>query len=326
MGTKQQQLEGNMKGKTARLSIVVLFIVGMMMASETVRAQNGTPANILSPVSGPVRVTRSLKQRKSKKQPDFDALSGDLVLMRELFQGGNAQPVTFDSEAAHHQGFSSESIKLAEEITAYSNDLSLAASNLKSTERAEMSEQGEAVSKESVDVTQLDVDVENYPLLQWFFDKATERRNNLAISKKPLTNDESQSSLAVQGFMLPGTAELVCGSFGNPRPSAGAFDRWHRNVRDPKATLKSWGYHQTPSTFAGIPTGGGWTRAQTYSPLICGLGTYRDHAAIPRPNLIQEQNYEGWTPRGEPNPEVWLSGPWPYPYWPAYVRWWHSRY
>lgn len=39
--------------------------------------------------------------------------------------------------------------------------------------------------------------------------------------------------------------------------------------------------------------------------------------------FIREQNYTG-EPGGEPNPEIYSSGPWPYPDWPLYVLWWHE--
>lgn len=238
---------------------------------------------------------------------DFDALSHDLVLMHDLFQGGNNQPVTFNSEAAYQRGFSPASIKLAEELTAHTNELIFAAST--------------APDMETVDVTKLDADVQQYPLLESYLEEATERRKNADRDEEPLGAKPSvveEAPAKIQG--IPGISEYQCGSFARPRPSRGAPWATHRRS-NPAATLRSWGYHETPSW-----AGGGWTRSQTYMPLLCGWNTYRDHAYISNSNTIREQNYAGWTPRGEPNPEVWRSGPWPYATWPVYVRWWHSRY
>ncbi len=115
-------------------------------------------------------------------------------------------------------------------------------------------------------------------------------------------------------------SRVVCGWYTNPRPSQAApWREWDRD--NPDQTLKSWGYHSTPNL-----AGGGYTRAQTWSWWNCGFGTYRDHAYVLGSRTIREQNYDGWSPRGEPNPEVYASGPWPYADWPAYVYWWHRTY
>lgn len=226
---------------------------------------------------------------------DFIARSQDLIRMHDLFQGGSGRPVTFASKTARAKGFSAESIALAEELTAYTNDLMAKASD---TAKAE------AV----VDVRNLDVELRPYPRLVVYFAETTRYA------------EKSQAEEAMGFPGVPGVSEYVCGHFLRPRPPHGA--PWRQHTRsNPAATLRSWGYHETPG-FAG----GGWTRPQTYNPALCGWNTYRDHAYIAGNNTIREQNYEGWTPRGEPNPEVWRSGPWPYPTWPAYVRWWHSRY
>jgi hypothetical protein len=109
---------------------------------------------------------------------------------------------------------------------------------------------------------------------------------------------------------------LRCGWFPNPKPSqAGPWKNIPRT--NPAKVLRAWGYHPTP----GI-AGGGWTRPQTWRASSCGKNTFRDHAYIIEPRTIREQNYTG-SPTGEPNPEVWRSGPWPYAEWPAYVAWWH---
>lgn len=100
---------------------------------------------------------------------------------------------------------------------------------------------------------------------------------------------------------------------------------------------RTQGFHDTPGAF-----GGGMTRPQTWNPLLCGFHTYRDHA-VPDINQIITCSGPGGTPPctyrarlrvqdytaapyGEPNPEIYRSGPWPYPEWPAYVYFWHRRY
>lgn len=229
---------------------------------------------------------------------DFDALSRDLAFMEELFKGGNGQPVTFDSEGARLRGYSAMSIKLAEELTAYTNDLIRAASEaLKAKKQPRLQELG--------------VDINDYPLLPLYLEKATE--HNLKEHSRSKTKAVSKST------PLYVISEYYCGSFWRPLPSWQATWKRHLNVSNPAGTLRAWGYHETPSW-----AGGGWTRAQTHMWWICGWNTYRDHAYPSGPTIIYEQNYSGRTPRGEPNPEFWRSGPWPYPTWPAYVAWWHQ--
>ena len=115
-------------------------------------------------------------------------------------------------------------------------------------------------------------------------------------------------------------AACSCGHWLFPRPTRAApwKDKSSSNAVN---TLKSWGYHQT----AGY-AGGGWTRDQTYYESRCGKNTFRDHAIVQSSKKFREQNYSGYTPRGEPNPEVLRTGPWPYAAWPAYVEWWHDTY
>ena len=102
---------------------------------------------------------------------------------------------------------------------------------------------------------------------------------------------------------------------------------WTRHSSsNPRATLRAAGYHYTPPPFAGIRNTH-FTRPQTYQPSLCGRKTFRDHAIIrddDNNDIYQTQEYTGWIPPGEPNPEIHRSGPWPYLEWPAYVAWWHQ--
>lgn len=243
---------------------------------------------------------------QAKKVTDFARLDEELKLMheRELFKGGKTkeskdsgkikgkgEPVKFDAESARKEKFSEETIKLATELAAFTNDLMM------------------NVSEEQPGIPDGPADLSKYPALAAYFDAATKK------AKQP--------SAQASGTMKPNAQAIqwvVCGWYGNPKPASAA--PWvNFSSSNPEATLKSWGYHNTWNL-----AGGGYTRPQSWSWWYCGLGTYRDHALITGPTTFREQNYDGWSPRGEPNPEVYASGPWPYGDWPAYVYWWHQTY
>jgi hypothetical protein len=130
-------------------------------------------------------------------------------------------------------------------------------------------------------------------------------------------------------------AKYKCGFFGNDRPRRAAKRFTELNVKSPESYLRSLGYHKTPNRLFG----GGWTRPQTYLPFYCGISTFRDHSNIVfcgthnfgdgtgthRVCDISRQEYSA-APYGEPNPEVYRSGPWPYAVWPAYVFLWHRSH
>jgi len=236
---------------------------------------------------------------RERLNPSFETLAQDLVYMHFLFKGGDGIPVVFDSGTARAQGYSEQSIRLAEELTAYTNDLTRAAMKSKNPREAS--------------VAKLNVETRQYSRMTTFFAQAT-KRNEASISK------EKGPSISAYGII--GIAEYECGSFLRPLPNRSATPKEHYS-KDPAKTLTSWGYHRTPNY-----AGGGWTRPRTYKWWVCGWNTFRDDAwtLIRKPNFIQEQNYSGWTPNGEPNPEVWRSGPWPYATWPAYVAVWHKMH
>ena len=220
----------------------------------------------------------------------FHARSADLATTSDLFYGGSGARVTFDAAAAAEKGVSKDGIALAEELSAFTNALEDAAKAMGTD-----------------DITAVKVDLAAYPRLAAYFDDAA------AYSKLPST--DPKPDVAVQSWL----SEYTCGAFWRPRPSKSGAP-WKRFYSsNPSATLSAWGYHPTPGL-----AGGGWTRPQTWTWPICGFSTYRDHAYVYPSTTINEQNYAGWTPRGEPNPEVYRSGPWPYPSWPAYVYWWHQ--
>lgn len=205
------------------------------------------------------------------------------------------KPVTFDADHARQQGFSEAAIAVAADAVRLSNDLL--------TEMALAEQQGHTASLSSLPA----IDMSKYPDFAGF---------TAAVGSFDM--DSNQANLSSIGRELLGV--LYCGGFGNPLPKRAAVWKTFNNIPNPAQTLRSWGYHPTPDW-----AGGGWTRPQTHLPLVCGWNTFRDHAYIVG-NSIREQNYAGFTPRGEPNPEFWASGPWPYPLWPAYVAWWHEKY
>jgi hypothetical protein len=117
-------------------------------------------------------------------------------------------------------------------------------------------------------------------------------------------------------FVAQSIPAQTCGSWWWPKPSRAAPWGWS-STANPHQTLLNMGFHQTPG-FAG----GGYTRDKTYNSGVCGRNTYRDHGQA-NGRSLGLQIYSG-TPGGEPNPEVWRTGPWPYLAWPAYVYWWHQ--
>jgi hypothetical protein len=223
--------------------------------------------------------------------------------MEPLFHGGNGEAVTFDSTSAHEQGFSEKGILLAQELADYTNTL---VSALSTDESIRLKPSG----------TDLAVDPQGLPLAAAYFEAAKQFAFEDWASAPDKDNGEVVKPQSIPCSM---SAMCTCGSWSTPRPSSAApwVEFWSS---DPAYILQSWGFRQTPDY-----AGGGWTRPQTYSPWICGFNTYRDHAYITG-NTLHLQDYAGFTPRGEPNPEVWASGPWPYPLWPSYVQWWHQNF
>lgn len=209
---------------------------------------------------------------------------------------GVGAPVAIDTAEARRLGISGQAIALAEELVALSNDLV-----------ASLSDDNPTISTDSVAGFG-----SSYPALSAFFEAASMRRVSDA---EEVAAVETASEAQVQAF--PVVSHIVCGYYPNPKPERAAEPLvW--DVPDPAARLRSWGYHETPEA-----AGGGWTRPRTWNPAVCGVKTFRDHAYIRSDGRISEQKYTG-SPDGEPNPEVWRSGPWPYPDWPAYVLWWHQ--
>jgi hypothetical protein len=239
------------------------------------------------------------KMAEAKALTSFEARSEELAQMMRLFDRKEGQLVTFDAITAGKQGFTPEGIALAEEMKAFSNDVLIASRDAEKDTSASIARD-------------LDLVVKKYPSVSAYFQAATEY--NATVDGKQILMPESQPTTII-GRMQH------CGWFLNPRPSRSADWRTYKRP-NPAATLSALGYHETPRNIFG----GGWTRPQSWHPVVCGWNTYRDHAVIESARQFREQSYSGWTPRGEPNPEVWRSGPWPYPTWPTYVYWWHRTH
>lgn len=270
---------------------------------------------LVAPVNGQeVQATRhaaEFREREARPiaepdpQPlDFVSASEQLTDVEDLFSGGNGQAVAFDSVRAIERGSDPATVKLAEELAAFTNDLIHAADRF--------------VAGESLDPMTA-VSPEKYAMVSRFFRAAT------AFERRQMEESQDSGSRGVQTegwcrWYLTDAA-CTCGHWLYPVPTSAVSAKKYV-VANPTSTLKSWGYHQTPSW-----AGGAWTRAQTYYPSRCGYGTYRDHAWFGSDNKsVWEQNYAGRTPRGEPNPEFWTSAVWAYPAWPTYVYWWHQTY
>lgn len=279
-------------------SLVLLIVMLVASSQNNVEAQdNGGNTQIAAAATPRVFLPISVSEPQSSlsaHESEFIRLTQDLLSMEDLFGGGNGIPVTFDSQTALQRGMSKDSVALAEELRDYTNELITTAQRARSDQ-----------------ATVLDVDVQKYPRVQAYFKLATNYHSNA-----------HNHQMRPTGWCNPwlSDAACTCGHWGYPQPPRSAPWRdWTSS--NPAGTLSSWGYHQMPDY-----AGGGWTRPQTHSPALCGDNTFRDHAYITGSTTFREQNYNGFTPRGEPNPEVWAGGPWPYDVWPAYVQWWHANF
>jgi hypothetical protein len=277
---------------------------------------------ILSGAASDAKALQVLPTQESQDQnTSFVVLARELDQLQVFFGGGDGQPLTFDSDAARQQGFSSQSIKLAEEMAAFTNDLLTIANEVveKSDNRKQF---GSLKEKAEIVMQQAASKLENYPVLNSFLDAASQWQYQEAVRAE---NGIQKLDLGLDAFTFE-TPATVCGGFLTPRPSRSATAvKFSSN--NPWNTLYQWGYHPTPDYVAWkVPAGGGWTRPQTYRPDMCKWNSFRDHAWIVPPKTIWEQKYTGWSPNGEPNPEVWNYSPWPYPAWPAYVFFWHQTH
>ncbi len=238
---------------------------------------------------------------------DFEDITITLTRLDELkiMTGDYTQGVTFDEDLARESGFSEKEITLGRQIAEVTNNLIAQAKAFQAD--------GEL---NNADVFVLDL--QQYPELEQYLNDAT----RLAMTRIELEalHEETGNSLQIPERVRLPARYRVCGYFGHPVPSRAAPWRTYHHS-NPASLLRSRGFHPTPRRLFG----GGWTRPQTYKWWLCGWSTYRDHAIIKNASTYIMQNYTGRVP-GEPNPEIWRSGPWPYPTWPLYVWWWHGHF
>jgi hypothetical protein len=178
------------------------------------------------------------------------------------------------------------------------------------------------VSKTGQDISIAGKQLDQYPRVRDYFQQATTALNEgetLSLKSRKVQNPLTHFAL-IGSPVTEALGMADCGIYWSPKPGIAKSWVTMRGFRDAQATLRSWGYHDSH-----IP-GAGWTRPQTWHAWNCGWNTFRDNAVPVNSSTINEQNYNGWNPRGEPNPEVYISGPWPYSTWPAYVFWWHQTH
>lgn len=236
-----------------------------------------------------------------KRGNNFSQLAADMVRFHALgiLQGDYEHGVTFNTALAKQYGFLESAVRLGEQVARATNEI------------IAMSKEVQLKGGPAL-VTETSIAIERYPDLQQFWLHAATQ------SAQGRLDDVALFAEAIEPLGVSGVSHIVCGYYPNPKPSTNGPWTTHQNIGNPEAKLRNWGYHPTPNL-----AGGGWTRPQTYKPLLCGWNTFRDHAYVSAPTTIREQNYTG-QPGSEPNPEVYLSGPWSYPDWPLYVLWWHQ--
>lgn len=310
----------------AKVLMAIAVLAAALFSTALVGGQVGRGIVVAPPETGEGRDTAG-----GFPPQQFDELTRELALMEDLFGGGGTELVTFDAEAARRRGFSQQAIQLAGEMAFFTNDLIVGAraGARAAAERSSAPVDNESVASRmvEVDVTTVEANTDVYPLLSGYLKSADAQADNAGTVRAPrLGGPDAAGSAAQQnertaGLAIPFVSKRVCGSIGNPKPSRAAPRLTLRGLQSPSLFLRMQGYHETPGR-----AGGGWTRPQTYKPVLCGWHTYRDHAIITGRHSVSTQTYRGWEPDGEPNPEVWRSGPWPYRTWPAYVYWWHRKF
>lgn len=214
---------------------------------------------------------------------------------------------------------------------------------------AEMLEFQNEMMDDPENMFNLKIDSKKYPNLNKFFEDA----KAIADAGEEYILNIADSSVLIPSILtianaLVGTpySEMIgridCGYYGNYKPWGQApLIQWNfSNKKNLFDIISSWGYRTTES-YARISPGS-VTRPQTYNWWNCGFNTFRDDGiwniqddkwVTLYPNTYQnlpyyfrEQNYNGWNPSGEPNPNIFKPdvGPWPYYDWGAYVYYYHK--
>jgi hypothetical protein len=251
-----------------------------------------THSNFLSiPVNAESKTKKENLQKKYKSSKEYHL----------------ANRPTFDSKKAQKQGYSKTSVLLMDELVKYTNDILL--------------------SKD----TNKKIDLKKYPRVTKFFKYLEQRKAKTKVDlKKSSYFNFGNVNVSARQIVSEREGASECGYFDNPKPSKSKSWQTFGPFENAESVATSWGYHRSDIR------GAGWTRTITWNENICGDGTFRDNAfpnrkmvsdnlSEPVGGYLIEQNYDGWSPRGEPNPEVYSSWVWPYTIWPSYVYWWHEE-
>lgn len=233
----------------------------------------------------------------TKDSDSFGVLSKELekaqtYTKQEKDDKGVVKKVSFDTDGAKNAGISQEGVTLGQEMADFTNELVQLGSYM------------------------FTIDLNKYPNVKDYFKDATK------YEKERSSVNNSDADIQPLAYAGDAAGMAVCGWYTNPKPSSSKAYYFWGPYSDPSAVARSWGYHAPPAGMGYL----GWTRPQTWNAWYCGYNTFRDEAVPQSNGKLAEQNYAGWTPRGEPNPEVWASGPWPYSNWPSYVYWWHQTH
>jgi hypothetical protein len=237
----------------------------------------------------------------------FDTLESDLSILSN-FQTGEKPTVeelkahkttkkaTFNKKESEKLGFNKKSIDTFEQLNDYNNEL--------------ISDIDKNFSNKEF--------INKYPLVKTYFKEARLRQNKGIKTEVSYANTSINKSL-FEVNTFADNSQNQCGTWGNPKPtSAKNWVTWNVNTN---TTPYNWGYHNTAS-YVGTND---MTRTKTWNSGWCNYGSFRDHIIPKDIYKLIEQNYDGWSPNGEPNPEV-FSYSWPYWNWPSYAQWWHNTY
>ncbi len=238
---------------------------------------------------------------------NFDKISYEVYEMQKLFSWNYNDWVIFDVKWAKSKWYSKESIDISIEMEQITNKIIQTSKNNKTNLNIENNfdiENSSSIIFSNIKLT-------DYPKFEKFV---------TTIKKTDDLETVKQSNNTTLGLF---DATEICGSFWNHKPTSAA--PWStqsiNSLNQGKTILYASGFHPTSDTY-----GGWWTRPQNYESWICGVGSFRDHASINSSNtILYIQDYNGFTPRWEPNPEI-NTYTWPYAAWPSYVYYWHWLY
>src|SRR6185295_1398442 len=297
------------------------FVLALAVVSTSILLSSALAAERVRPPDTDNDAAGEILEIRAMTDPEFMTLTHDVASAQQQCMSG-----AIGSLAVHCRKsmiLPTNAITIANQLAAFTNMLVARMKVL-----------------EMPDVTALGIEneISNYPLLVPFFERAAEPSvlsgtfapTNPGQPQLTITAGDEKQLLKLDREEEPGDVHpdtcytgpcideyLTCGWYSSPRPTTQAAWTEYSSA-NPTQTLLNLGYHPPSGD-----VGQGWTRPVTYKSWLCGWNTFRDHG-YPKSTSVREQRYKWFTPPGEPNPEVWISGPWPYPTWPGYVWWWHT--